>query len=114
MGGSRDSSKDLSLIQKSLAKNFADHFKNACNQIKNMRSSQQRELSSEGNDTDGPSNILHANQSIVSNNTTTLGMLLRQNNEPQLIHRKSFESVNESMANLNPCLESQNSGSYVM
>ena len=109
MGGSRDSSKDLSLIQKSLAKNFADHFKNACNQIKNMRSSQQRELSSEGNDTDGPSNILHANQSIVSNNTT-----LRQNNEPQLIQRKSFESVNESMANLNPCLESQNSGSYVM
>jgi len=50
----------------------------------------------------------------VSNNTTTLGMLLRQNNEPQLIQRKSFESVNESMANLNPCLESQNSGSYVM
>jgi hypothetical protein len=42
MNQSRDSSKDLSLIQKSLAKNFAEHFKNACNQIKNMRTSQQQ------------------------------------------------------------------------
>lgn len=93
MNQSRDSSKDLSLIQKSLAKNFAEHFKNACKQVKCDTLAQESE------------------QQI---NQTMTGLLIRQSNEPQLIKRTSFDSVNESCANLNPCLESQNSNSYAL
>ena len=87
-----------------------------------------------------PSNIMHVNQSNATNNTM-IGLLMRQSNDscvhvsdsihgnpnqmsqlsqnnhtthmtnPMML--KSLDNVNESYANLNPCLESQSSNNYL-
>ena len=137
-----NTSGDLSLIQQSLAKNFSQHFQNAVNQVANQQSQNfmQHDNMSQDGSIHHPSNIMHVNQSNATNNTM-IGLLMRQSNDscvhvsdsihgnpnqmsqlsqnnhtthmtnPMML--KSLDNVNESYANLNPCLESQSSNNYL-